>query len=127
MRNRLVVLLGLVAAGFAVPVQPSTATDGYLCAGNSRPQVCAHQILGFGGEVREYGVTTGGPAGSGTEAYRLELLCGGGAMALRVGETEHGLGLGIGFQTFSLVIPSLVCPDVFRPLPQIPQNPELPL
>lgn len=123
MRNRLVLLLGLALAGFVVPTHTAEAIDGYFCAGNAKPQVCIHQISGFGGTVREYGFTTGGPAGSGTEAYRVELLCGQGPMQVRIGETEHGLGLGIGFQAIALVIPSLVCPDVFPVIPTVPLVP----
>ena len=112
------IVLGMAVVLFlALPAPRADSVDGYYCAGNSRPQVCLHQISGFGGEVREYGVTTGGPAGTGTEAYRVELLCGAGPLQLRVGETTRGLGLGIGFIAIPLVAPSLLCPDV---LPQLP-------
>ena len=115
-------IAGLLAGALlllAVPVRPAQSVDGYFCAGNTRPQVCVHQILGFGGTIREYGITTGGPAGSGTEAYRVELMCGidGQPLALRVGETDRGIGLGIGFVSLPLIVPSLICPDV---LPQLP-------
>jgi hypothetical protein len=119
MKGRIGGLVVAVAALLlcALPAGPAKSADGYFCAGNSRPQVCVHQISGFGGEVREYGVTTGGPAGTGTEAYRVEILCGQGPLQLRVGETARGIGLGIGFIALPLIVPSVICPDV---LPQLP-------
>jgi len=117
-RPQLIALAGAASlAASSLTMAPAHAGNGSICTGTTRPNLCVNQKSGFGGLVRQYGVSTGGPAQSGLEAYRAEVLCGSGTLTLRLIETPRGLGLGLGAQSIETPLPATFCPDLLPFLP----------
>lgn len=118
MKPRILALAAAASvAASLLTIAPAHAGNGSICTGTTRPNVCVNQKSAFGGLVRQYGISTGGPAQSGLEAYRAELLCGAGTLTIRVIETPRGLGLGLGARSIETPLPATFCPDLLPFLP----------